>query len=82
MGVCLKNFIHKFISSTWNKKELPQQQKESVIIPDYEKADRTYCSNYRGISLLPTTYKVLSSIPSSRLTPYADEIIGIHHYGF
>jgi hypothetical protein len=35
-----------------------------------------------GISLLPTTYKLLSSILFSRLTPYAEEIIGDHQCGF
>jgi hypothetical protein len=29
--------------------------------------------NYRGISLLPTTYKMLFNILLSRLTPYAEE---------
>ena len=38
-------------------------------------------SNYKGISLLPTTYKILSNI-MSRLVPYAEEIIGDHQYGF
>jgi hypothetical protein len=33
-------------------------------------------SNYCGIPLLPTTYKILSDILLSRLTPYAEEIIG------
>ena len=36
----------------------------------------------RGISLLPTTYKILSDILLSRLTPYAEEIIGDHQRGF
>jgi hypothetical protein len=42
----------------------------------------TQTSDYRGISLFPTTYKILSSILLSRLTPYAEEIIGDHHCGF
>jgi len=36
-----------------------------------------HCTNYRGISLSPTTYKILSIILLSRLTPYAEEIIGV-----
>jgi len=36
----------------------------------------------QGISLLPTTYKILSNILLSRFTPYAEEIIGDHQYGF
>jgi hypothetical protein len=39
-------------------------------------------SNYRGLSLLSTSHKTLSNIPLSGLTPYVDEIIGDHQYGF
>jgi hypothetical protein len=39
-------------------------------------------SNYRRISLLPTTYKILFSILLSRLILYEDEIIGDHQCGF
>jgi hypothetical protein len=34
------------------------------------------------ILLLSTSYKILSNILLSRLTPYADEIIGDHECGF
>jgi hypothetical protein len=43
----------------WNKEELPKQWKESVIVPVYEKGGKTDYSNYWGISLLSTTYKLL-----------------------
>ena len=58
------------------KEELPEEWKESIIVPIYKKGDKTDCNNYRGISLLPTTYKILSNILLQRLTPYAEEIIG------
>jgi len=35
-----------------------------------------------GISLLPTTYKILSNVPLSRITPHAEQIIGDHQCGF
>ena len=70
--------IRKLIISIWNKEELPEES----IVPIYEKGKKTDCSNYRGISLLPTTYKILSNILLSRLTPYAEEIIGDHQCGF
>jgi hypothetical protein len=54
----------------------------SIAVPIHKKGDKTECSNYRGISLLPTSYKILSNILLSRLIPYADEIIGDHQYGF
>ena len=73
---------HKLIISVWNKEELPDESKESIIVPIYKKGDKTDCNNYRGISLLPTTYKILSNILLSRLIPYAKEIIGDHQCGF
>jgi len=74
--------IHKLIISIWNKEELPEEWKELIIVPCYKKGDKTDCSNYRGISFLPTTYKILSNILLSRLTPYAEEIIGSHKVDF
>jgi hypothetical protein len=39
-------------------------------------------SDYHGMSLLSTSYKILSNILLSRLSPYIDEIIGSHKCGF
>jgi len=49
-----------------------------ALVPIYEKGDKTDCSNYRGMSLLSITYKILSNILLSRLMPYVEEIIGDH----
>jgi len=43
---------HKLTNSIWNKKELPKEWKESIIVPVYKKGDKTDCSNYRVIPLL------------------------------
>jgi hypothetical protein len=51
-------------------------------VPIYKKRDKTDCSNYRGFSLLSTTYKILSNILLSKLTPYAEQMIGDHQCGF
>jgi len=37
--------IHKLIISVWNKEELPEEWKESIIVPIYKKGDKTDCSN-------------------------------------
>jgi hypothetical protein len=50
--------IHKLINSVWNKEELPDQRKKSLIVPIHKKGDKTGCNNYRGISLLSTLYKI------------------------
>jgi hypothetical protein len=49
-------------------------------IPIYKEGDKTVPSNYREISHLPTTYKILSNIFLSRSTPYVVEIIGDNQY--
>jgi len=78
--ICLE--IRKLITSIWKEEKLPEEWKESIIIPIHKKGDKTDCNNYRGISLLPTTYKILSNILLSRLIPYVKEIIGDHQCGF
>jgi hypothetical protein len=61
---------------------LPEEWKESIIVPIYKKGDKTDCSNYWGISLLPATYKILSNILLSRLTLHEKEIIEDHECEF
>ena len=74
--------IHKLIVLIWNKEELPQEWKESTIVTIHKKGDRMDCNNYRGLSLLSTSYKILSNILLSRMAPYANEITGEYQYGF
>jgi hypothetical protein len=81
-GETLCSEIHKLICSIWNKEELPQQWKESIILPVHKKGDKTDCNNYRGLSLLSTAYKILSNILLVRLTLYVNEVIGDHQCGF
>jgi hypothetical protein len=78
-GETLQSEIHKLINCIWSKEEcliigrspLLYQFTRAIILT----------SNYRGISLLSTSYNILSSILLSRLSPYVDEIIGDHQCG-
>jgi hypothetical protein len=81
-GEILYSEIHRLICCIWNEEELPQQWKESIIVPIYKKGDKTDCNNYRGLSLLSTAYKILSNILLAKLTPHVNEIIGDHQCGF
>jgi hypothetical protein len=38
--------IHRLICCIWNKEELPQQWKESIIVPIYKKGDKTLLFNF------------------------------------
>jgi hypothetical protein len=81
-GSTIFSEIHKLINYIWSTEELPEQWKELVIVPIYKKSDKTDCINYRGVSLLSNTYKILSNILLSKLIPCAKEITGDHQCGF
>jgi hypothetical protein len=63
----LLSAIHKLINSVWNKEELSDKWKEFIIVTVHKKLGKTAYNNYRGISLLSTSYKMLSNIHLSKL---------------
>lgn len=82
-GETLAKAIHVLILEIWENEHIPDEWKESVVILIYKKGDKQECSNYRGISLINCTYKVLSKILLKRLeTYYTDSIIEDHQSGF
>jgi hypothetical protein len=50
-GRTIHSEIHKLIIAIWSKKELPEEWKESIVVPTHKKGDKTDCSNCRGISI-------------------------------
>jgi hypothetical protein len=81
-GKMLLSAIHKLINSVWNKEELPDQWKESIIVQVHKKGDKTDCNNYPGISLREQTimwlYKL--KIRSSDLqTVFSEKCIKYSH---
>jgi hypothetical protein len=44
-GKTLCSEIHRLICCIWNKEELPQQWKESIIVPIHKKGDKIDCNN-------------------------------------
>ena len=77
-GMSVSFETHKLINSIL-KKELFEPWKESIT-----RGEENRLSNYKGISLLSitSTYKILSNILPSKLTPYAGEVIGDQQFEF
>jgi hypothetical protein len=63
-GETLLSAINKLINSVLNKEDLADQWKEDTILPNHKNCVKSDCNNYRGISLLSTSYKMLSNILS------------------
>jgi len=61
---------------------LPEDWKGSVIVLIYKMGDKTELSNYIELPNPSSTCKILSNTLLSRLTPYAEEIIGDYQCGF
>ncbi|KAI5717474.1 hypothetical protein M8J77_006391 [Diaphorina citri] len=81
-GLKLEEEVTDLIQEIWKEEKMPSEWTKAVIIPIHKKGDKKECGNYRGISLLNTTYKILSLIILERLKPFTDEIVGDYQAGF
>ena len=61
------------MSSDWNL---------SVLYPALKKGYPMTCANYRGVSLLSISYKVLTGVLCERLKPLFITLIGPYQCGF
>jgi len=61
---------------------MPTNWNLSIICPIHKTGDIMECSNYRGVSLLNTAYKILSNILFTRISPFSQNIIGNYQCGF
>lgn len=81
-GEQLSKELHKLINKIWDQEEIPITRNTIISCPVSKKGDTINYTNYRGISLLNTSYKVLSNVLHNRLKPYIKEIIGDYQAGF
>jgi sorting nexin-29 len=75
-GNGLVKHLHTIIKEIWLKEKMPTDCNLSIICPTHKKGDIMECLNYRGVSLLNTAYKILSNILFTRISPFAENIIG------
>ena len=57
-------------------------KKIANVINIHKKGSRADCSNYRGISLMNSTYKVYTAIIKSKLQPIAEDFLQEEQCGF
>lgn len=81
-GEVLVEHMYHLIRCIWLEECMPHDWSNSVVCPILKKGDPTACSNYRGISLLPIAYKLLSGVLCEKLKPIVDPQIGAYQCGF
>ncbi|KAH0818193.1 hypothetical protein GEV33_004600 [Tenebrio molitor] len=64
--------VYRILVAVWQSETMPEEWRTGLLIPLLKKGDPTQCSNYRGIMLLNTTYKILTSIIRKRLTEHTE----------
>jgi sorting nexin-29 len=74
--------LHTLIGHVWSEEVLPEEWMIGVVCPIHKKGCKLTCSNYRGISLLPSVYKILSKVLSTRLEPYTERFLSEYQAGF
>lgn len=74
--------IHKLIGKIWLEEKMPIDWETALVTPIHKKGSKLNCANYRGISLLNVTYKVMSKLIASRLQDYTENILGDYQCGF
>ena len=66
-GQVMVDWLWELLREMWKTKRVPQEWKNTILIPLHKKRSRKDCNNYRGIALLSVPGKVLSLILHSRL---------------
>ena len=52
------NRIYELVRKIWDEERIPEEWKETMIVPIHKKGDRDRCENYRGIVLGNAAYKI------------------------
>ena len=66
-GQQLARQIHKLCNKAWYEGTIPEEGSRSILVPIPRKGDLSHCSNYRTISLINHTGKVLLTVLLNRL---------------
>src|SRR3978361_1936150 len=81
-GEELQKQIHLLIQKIWREEKMPEEWESGQIVTIHKKGDQRKCENYRGITLLNTAYKILSTIIQRRLADATKGIVGQYQCGF
>jgi len=61
-GIELKMHILELSNKIIDKNQMPREWETGMVINIHKKGTKSRCENYRGITLLPTAYKLFANI--------------------
>ena len=74
--------ITRLCNMIWQEKAWPQDWKRSIFIPLFKKGDKKDCGNYRTISLISHTSKIMLKILQKRLEGFLNKELPEEQAGF
>ena len=81
-GDPLARQIHMLCNKAWHEGTIPGEWGKSILVPIPKKGDLSNCSNYRTISLINHTGKVLLIVLLKRLKNHLDPYLSEEQAGF
>ena len=66
----------------WKERSIPEEQGQTRVKSLFKKVKRDDCSNYRGISLLNSGYKIYTKIITQLFKTILEAILLEEHNGF
>lgn len=79
---CISSQLQPIIEEVWSTEAIPTEWKNGKIVKIPKKGNLTQCSNWRGITLLNTINKVLSTILYDRLLTTLEPTLRREQAGF
>lgn len=74
--------IHNLCNKAWNEGTIPEDWGKSILVPIPKKGDLSNCSNYRTISLINHTGKIVLIVLLNRLKCHLDPYLSEEQAGF
>jgi len=74
--------MYELVRQIWEEERIPEEWKETIIVPTHKRGDRDRCGNYRGIALRNAAYKILLNIILGKIKPYIEKVVGDYQNGF
>ena len=75
-------YLWELLNKIWNQECIPSEWKKGLLVKLAKKGDLSNCGNWRGITLLTTTSKVLSRIILNRIKHALDKTLREEQAGF
>ena len=74
--------LHYLCKQIWTTEKYSENWRKAIIVPIYKKQDKLCCDNYRGISLLCHSEKIIASVILNRIRQKTGVVLSEAQAGF